>query len=115
MIGTLPERLAKKGQSDSRQLNHKRMKLIVRVLKHGAPYFSAILFALPLAYIISWAVNKFWPGSRWIVFVAVVLFWVNGVIQVILRNIRSGEKALTLSFPTPPIGFPRNCQRSSSP
>jgi hypothetical protein len=73
----------------------------VKVLKEGAPYLSAILFALPLAYSISWAVNKFWPGSRWIVFAAVVLFWVNGVIQVIFRNLRSGEKVPNAVFADP--------------
>jgi hypothetical protein len=82
-------------------LSGARFKRNGESLKARRAVLSAILFALPLAYLISSAVNKFLPGSRWIVFVAAVLFWVNGVIQVTLRNIGSGEKGPDAVFSDP--------------
>jgi hypothetical protein len=75
--------------------------LIETIIEYARRYAGTVLFAIPLGFIISWGINKFWAGSQLVVFVAVVICWLSGVIQVIVRDVRQGDENINAVFSDP--------------
>jgi hypothetical protein len=75
--------------------------LVGTIIEYARRYAGTVLFAIPLGFVISWGTNKFWAGSQLIVFVAVVICWLSGAIQVIVRDVRQGDESIHPVFSDP--------------
>lgn len=63
------------------------MKLLERVHR----YIGALIFGIIAAFFLATLVDSFWPNARNIAFVLLSIFWLTGLIQVVVRDIRSQE------------------------
>jgi hypothetical protein len=64
-------------------------------------YLGGIAFGGVAAWIISQLVGRFWPGAQLSVFVVLVIIWLSGFAQVLLRDIRVGSETERAVFADP--------------
>jgi hypothetical protein len=51
-------------------------------------YFPMLLFGILMAWIVSHLVGRFFPAARTGTLIILVLFWLTGFVQVVVRDIR---------------------------
>jgi hypothetical protein len=56
-------------------------------------YGGALIFGVVAAFLVASLVAKFWPGAKNTVFIALVIFWLMGLVQIVVRDIRSRDAA----------------------
>ena len=60
------------------------------IMQRVAKYLGGIVFGVVVAWIVSQFVARFWPGAQLTVFVVLVIIWLSGFAQILVRDIRAG-------------------------
>ena len=60
------------------------------ITQRVAKYFGGIAFGVVAAWIVSQFAARFWPGAQLTVFVVLVVIWLSGFAQILVRDIRAG-------------------------
>jgi hypothetical protein len=87
--------------------NSRRMTISQRSCK----YLGGIAFGVVAAWVVSQFVGKFWPSAQLTVFVVLVVIWLSGFVQVLVRDIRAGSDPERPVFADPEQWQPQELPR----
>jgi hypothetical protein len=71
------------------------------ITQRAGKYLGGIAFGIVATWIIAQLVAKLWPGAQRAVFVVLVIVWLSGFAQVLVRDIRAGSQAERAVFADP--------------
>jgi hypothetical protein len=62
------------------------------ITQRAGKYLGGIAFGVAAAWFLSQFVARFWPGSQLTVFIVLVVIWLSGFAQILVRDIRAGHE-----------------------
>jgi hypothetical protein len=63
-------------------------------------YFPMLLFGILMAWVISRLVGRFFPDARTAALIILVLFWLSGFVQIVVRDIRGVPERSVFADPS---------------